>query len=274
MAQTRYLPIAGGLIAYDDSGGGGPLVVLVPGLGDRRGTYRFLVPLLVAAGYRAVTMDLRGHGESSVPWNDYTQTAVSLDIVALLTAMDSGPAVLVGHSYAGGAVIWAAAQAPVKVAGIVLAGSFIHDIPLGFLRRLTRRLMASSVCIWSLYYHYAHRTARPADLAAWRGSLSRTLREPGRKRAMAVMMLGATREGERWAPSVNCPALVIMGTNDPNFPGPAEEAVLQARLLSGEAELIDGAGHYPHSEFPDRMAQVLLPFLKQAFPHDGIRATS
>src|ERR671923_247479 len=48
--------------------GVGPLVVCVPSMGDVRGEYRFLIPQLVAAGYRAVSMDVRGLGETSAAW--------------------------------------------------------------------------------------------------------------------------------------------------------------------------------------------------------------
>ncbi|WP_433238586.1 alpha/beta fold hydrolase [Streptosporangium sp. CA-135522] len=265
------MTVAGGRIAYDDTGGDGPLVMLIPGLGDRRQTYRFLAPLLEQAGYRVVTTDLRGHGESSAPWNDYTQTAVGLDVITLLKHLDAGPAVLVGNSYAGGAVIWAAAHAPAQVIGIVPLDGFVRDVPLNLFARLAVRLMAASPLAWSMYYGYAHPTAGPADLGPYRTALVTTLREPGRRQAMAAMLLGATPEGERWAPSVDCPALVVIGTKDPDFPHPEEEAALQARMLTCEVQMIEGAGHYPHSEFPERTAEALLPFLKQAFAAWGKR---
>ena len=69
-AATQFLKLPDGQIAYDDTGGTGPLVICVPGLGDMRQQYRFLAPRLVAAGFRVVTMDLPGHGESSVDWPD------------------------------------------------------------------------------------------------------------------------------------------------------------------------------------------------------------
>jgi pimeloyl-ACP methyl ester carboxylesterase len=211
-------------------------------------------------------MDLRGHGESTAAWNDYSQTAVGLDVMAVLRDLAAGgPAVLVGHSYAGGAIIWAAAHAPALVAGIVPIASFIREAPCTLVTRAAVRLMASSARAWSTYYRYAHRAAQPADLGAWRHGLVRMLREPGRQGAMAAMLLDPTPEGERWAPVVSCPALVIMGTKDPGFRSPSREAAVQGRLLSAEAELIEGAGHYPHSECPARTASVLLPFLKKTF---------
>ena len=63
---TQFLPVAEGHIAYDDTGGCGPLVLAIPGMGDLRSEYRALRPLLQQAGYRVVTMDIRGHGETTV----------------------------------------------------------------------------------------------------------------------------------------------------------------------------------------------------------------
>ncbi|OUC04926.1 hypothetical protein RY27_30400, partial [Litorilinea aerophila] len=126
--STRYLDVADGFLAYDDQGEG-PLVVCVPSMGDLRAEYRYLVPQLVDAGYRVVTLDVRGHGESSVGWTDYSVAGVGSDLVALLRALDGGPAVLVGTSMAAGAAVWAAAEAPELVAGLVLVGPFVRGEP-------------------------------------------------------------------------------------------------------------------------------------------------
>jgi alpha-beta hydrolase superfamily lysophospholipase len=55
-----------GRIGYD-VGGEGPLVVLVPGMGDLRSAYRFLAPALRKEGFRVACTDLRGHGDSDTP---------------------------------------------------------------------------------------------------------------------------------------------------------------------------------------------------------------
>ncbi|MEO3809953.1 alpha/beta fold hydrolase [Sphaerisporangium sp. B11E5] len=70
-------------------------------MGDSREAYRFVAPALVAAGYRVAAVDMGG-GESSVGWAFYTRTDVADDLIALVNHL-GGPAVLVGHSLAGGA---------------------------------------------------------------------------------------------------------------------------------------------------------------------------
>ncbi|HEU0292488.1 MAG TPA: alpha/beta fold hydrolase, partial [Anaerolineales bacterium] len=80
---TKFFKQKNGQIAYDITGEG-QLVICVPSLGDVRDEYRFLVPLLVKAGYRVATMDVRGHGETSVEWDDFSVAAIGEDILALV----------------------------------------------------------------------------------------------------------------------------------------------------------------------------------------------
>src|SRR5205085_11910127 len=111
LMNTQYLTVSAGTLAYDDQGTG-PLVLCVPGLGDLRQEYRFLAPRLVEAGYRVVTMDIRGHGETSAKWPDYTVGAIGSDMLALIKHLNAGPALIVGTSMAAGAAGWAAAENP------------------------------------------------------------------------------------------------------------------------------------------------------------------
>src|SRR5687767_10199136 len=115
--MTEHLTLTGGTLAYDVTGEG-PLVVLAHGMGDARRSYRFLVPGLVAAGYRVANVDLRGAGESSTGWDGYSRTDVAGDLVALVRHL-GGPAVLVGQSLSGGAAAIAAATAPDLITGVV-----------------------------------------------------------------------------------------------------------------------------------------------------------
>ena len=83
--EVRYLTRPGGRVAYEVTGAG-PLVVLVPGMGDLRGTYRFLAPSIVDAGFRVAWTDLRGHGDSDASFASYGDVDTAGDIVALVEA--------------------------------------------------------------------------------------------------------------------------------------------------------------------------------------------
>ncbi|MDZ7702891.1 MAG: alpha/beta hydrolase [Trueperaceae bacterium] len=263
---TRYLTRPDGTLAYDDQGRG-PLVLLVPGLGDLRSEYRFLTPHLVAAGYRVVTVDLRGHGESSVDWPDYTPSAVGDDLVALLRELDAGPAAVVGTSFAAAAAVWAAAEVPELVSSLVLVGPFVRDQEMNIVQTaMLNALMYGpwKVRAWTWYYQTLYPSQQPGDFAAYVARLRANLAEPGRFRAVQAMIASKRAEVEARFGEVRAPTLVVMGDKDPDFKSPEGEARAVATALSGEVAMIPGAGHYPHAEMPDVTAPLLLDFLKMS----------
>ena len=273
-ASTRYLDVPGGRLAYDyDDTGAGPLVVCVPGVGDVRASYRFLAPQLVAAGYRVATMDLRGHGDSSVGWADYHDTASAGDVLALVRTLGAGPAGLIGNSYGGAAVAYAAATDPAAVRALVLLDAFVRDLPLGLVQRLALRAVAAlGAGAWTSYYKSLYKATPPADLAAYVKGLKANLKEPGRYAATTAMLLpsaqGSHAAVEARLGDVKAPTLVVMGSKDADFPDPAAEARRTAEALRGAAsvqvELVAGAGHYPHAEAPAVVGPAVLAFLAQA----------
>jgi pimeloyl-ACP methyl ester carboxylesterase len=268
--STQFLKLPDGQIAYDDSGGAGPLVICVPGLGDLRLQYRFLAPRLTAAGFRVVRMDLPGHGESSVDWPAYSPAIVGADIVAMIRHLDSSKAFIVGNSMAGGSAVWAAAEIPDRVAGIVLIDPFTRVIPtssflLAFLKVATMRPWGPS--FWSTYYGSLYKTAPPADLDSYRAALVANLKERGRIEATKALIFASQAPCEARIPNVHAPALVVMGSRDSDFDDPAAEADWVATHLHGKKLMVDGAGHYPHVEYPDVVAPAVIDFVKEA--NDG-----
>jgi pimeloyl-ACP methyl ester carboxylesterase len=249
---TNFFDVPGGRLAYTDVGTG-PLIIAVPGMGDLRSTYRFLAPKLAAAGYRVVSLDVRGHGESSVFWDDYSVGAIAGDILALIRSLDAGPAHVIGNSMAAGAATIAAAREPRAIRSLTLVDPFVRDMmPPWIAAALFGPLLAGPwrAALWRTTFRRAFPTRLPDDFAAEEARRDANLAEPGRFAAFRRMA------------DVSAPVLVLMGTRDPDFPDPAKEAQHVAELLHGTAVMIDGAGHYPQTEMPDLVAAHLLPFLQ------------
>jgi pimeloyl-ACP methyl ester carboxylesterase len=172
---------------------------------------------------------------------------------------------VVGLSFTPASAIWAAAEAPDLVAGIVLCSPFASDPkPNPFVKAMAA-LVGRFPAFWVKYYRSLYPTAPPADLPAYLDALRRNLAEPGRMAALRAMMWAPKAEGNDRIGEVACPVLVIMGTKDPDFPDPAAEAKLIAdRAANATVAMIDGAGHYPPAERPDQTAATILPFLARA----------
>jgi pimeloyl-ACP methyl ester carboxylesterase len=272
---TEFLDVNGGRIAYDVTGQG-PLVVLSHGIGDRRQVYRFLAPKLAQAGYRVANADLRGHGESSMGWDSISRTDVAGDLLALIRHL-GGPAVIVGHSISGGAATIAAAKEPDLVSGIVEINPFTRTQKLSIggllrVRRYRRGLMRlggtqtfRSLGLWTRYLDVAYPT-KPADYADYIAALRAKLSEPGRMAEFMKTGKSTPADAGAQLPNIGCPALVIMGTYDPDFADPRAEgdgivAAMPAGL--GTVATVEGAGHYPHAQSPDEVAALVIPFLKE-----------
>ncbi|HHW87211.1 MAG TPA: alpha/beta hydrolase [Chloroflexi bacterium] len=267
---TQYLTHQSGRIAYDDAGSG-PLVLCAPSMGDVRAEYRFLAPFLVDAGFRVVTMDLRGLGESSTQWHDFSVAGIGGDMLALIRHLDSGPAVIIGASMAAGAAVWAAAEAPAHVAGLVLIGPFVRGETSATNALLYSLLFNQlwGVRAWQWYYSTLYPTRKPADFAAYIAALGANLREPGRLKALQAMMRAPKTASAERVGGVMAPTLVMMGSKDPDFPEPQAEAQWVADAVRGRHLMVDGAGHYPHAEMPEVTAPLIVNFLQaqQAVRH-------
>lgn len=263
----QYLSVPGGKIAYDIQGAG-PLVLLVPGVGELRATFRFLTPALVQAGYTVASVDLRGHGDSDASFASYGDVETAADLTVLLRELGD-PAVIVGNSMAAGAAVIVAAENPLLVDGLVLVGPFVREPVSGsaFTRRFTRLflriLMARpwAAAAWKAYLPTLNAGNRPTDFSDYRDAAIAAIKRPGYARAFSLTIrTDHVRAGESLT-AVTAPTLVVMGDKDPDFPDPKGEADWISNAVGGRAIMIEDAGHYPHSQQPERTSAAIVRFL-------------
>jgi pimeloyl-ACP methyl ester carboxylesterase len=266
--ETRYLARPEGRIAYDVDGAG-PLVVLVPGMGDLRATYRFIAPALRAAGYRVAASDLRGHGQSDATFATYGDVETASDVVALIEEL-GGPAVVVGNSMGAGAAVIAAAEHPNLVRGLVLVGPFVRNGRISAIQRLLFRVGMVPLwapAVWKSYLPKLYAGQRPADFDAYRDQVVASLRQPGHARAFSRTTHTSHDAAEARIGDVQAPALVVMGESDPDFPNPKAEAGWIAESLHGSAVMVARAGHYPQSQQPEATISAVIGFLQRLTDH-------
>jgi pimeloyl-ACP methyl ester carboxylesterase len=169
-----------------------------------------------------------------------------------------------------GAAVWAAAEAPDLVAGVVLVGPFVRNTPVGLFPMLAFRLALLrpwGPAAWNAYYAKLYPGRRPADLAEHHERIRAWMRRPGAWKAFTATTRTSHEPAEARLGEVRAPALVVMGEDDPDFPDPAAEARWIAEHLGAGAdvEMVPGAGHYPQAEFPELVAPSVLGFLGRAF---------
>lgn len=108
---------------YEDHGAGKPVVLIHGWPLSGRAWEPQLAPL-VDGGYRVITYDRRGFGQSSQPWTGYDYDTFAADLDALVLHLDLRDATLVGFSMGGGEVArYVAKYGTNRIAKVVLAGA-------------------------------------------------------------------------------------------------------------------------------------------------------
>jgi 3-oxoadipate enol-lactonase len=119
------IPVAGGGIWAEDTGGDGvPLVLMHPGWGDSA----IWDPLIarLAGRYRLIRYDARGYGRSPAPAAPFTQLG---DLGAVLDHLAVERAALVAHSGNGGPALGLALEQPERVSSLILIAPGVEDYP-------------------------------------------------------------------------------------------------------------------------------------------------
>lgn len=258
MTSSQLLQRPDGRIAYDVAGEG-PLVVCLPGMGELRSSYRHLVPLLLAAGFRVACLDLRGHGDSDTTFDRYDDEALASDALALVEEL-GGPAYLVGNSMGAGAAVIAAAERPDAVLGLLLVGPFVRNPPGGRIGRLLLRLMLTRPwgrAAFMSYYPKWTPGEKPEGYDEHRAAVATNLRGPGHWRAFVRTARTSHAPAEARLGEVRAPAAVVMGAADVDWKDPAGEAAWVGERLGAEVVMVDGVGHYPQAQAPAVVAEAL-----------------
>jgi pimeloyl-ACP methyl ester carboxylesterase len=266
VASTREgsmgIDVPGGRLAWDVVGEG-PLVVCLPGIGDLRDRYAVFAARL-SADFRVVSVDLRGQGSSDVGFSEYTPEAVGADLARVLEFFGE-PAIVVSNSMTAASSVWAAAEKPALVAGLVLTGPFVREVELSWPMKAAFWAMFAGPWAgwaWATWQRTLAPTLPKDELDRRYAAIRASLAEPGRLDAVRGFLSSPKTACEQRIPEVCCPVRVVMGSKDPDFSSPAEEARAVADLLHGQVLLVD-AGHYPAAEQPDEVAAYVAAFARE-----------
>lgn len=118
---------------------------------------------------------------------------------------------------------------------------------------------------WMRYLNVAY-PIKPADYDKYMAELSAKLQEPGRFAEFMKTGKSTPADAEAQLPNISSPALIIMGTEDPDFANPEAEGDAIVALMPaglGTVAVAEGSGHYPHADAPDRVAELALRFLAE-----------
>jgi pimeloyl-ACP methyl ester carboxylesterase len=266
--------------------GDGPLVLLLHGFPEFWWAWRDQLPSLAAAGWRMAAMDLRGYGGSDKTPQGYDPATLTADVTGVVRSLGERQAVLVGHGW-GAYVAWATAvMRPAHVAALATL-SMPHPLEL---RRYLLRGRRQAGYLLGVQAPAVPERRLVADDAAyvetllrrWVGNGSTFPDAEAAARYRAAMRLWpaphcaleyhrwavrslARADGRRFAlrmqEPITVPVLQVHGGADRTLLPRA--AVRSGRHVAGPHRWVqlEGVGHFPHEEAPDRVTAELLDWL-------------
>ena len=257
------MPVAevnGQRIAYDDTGGDGPAVVLAHGFLMDRTMFRHQVAAL-APEFRVVTWDERGFGDTEFDGEPFSYWDSARDCLALMDHLGIERAVVGGMSQGGFLSLRATLLAPDRVRALVLldSGADVDD-------EATLAAYRGMVDTWMTVGpvdELANAVAsiiiddpaeNPVWVAKWQARPKELLVQPSETLLTRDDISG--RLGE-----ITCPTLVVHGTNDTAI-SPARAEKLLAIPGAGPIVWVEGAAHAANLTHPEPVNTALLAFLR------------
>ncbi len=265
--MSHRIEVNGAELVYEDTGGDGPPVVLVHGLGGSAYVWWAQLAALRVEGYRAIALDQRGAGRSSDAPGPYSVEGWAADVESLLDAIGVESAALAGHSVGCMIAQHAALRLGERATALALCGGAVQW-PEGYGPGFDERARLAR----------AGRMDENAEAVAERGLTDRCRAERPEVHGLLVALVASNRPDAyaEWAlatgagsmrdlADVACPVLAFAGDQDQVTPLALSKEIADT-VPSGEAASVAGAAHWSMLEQPGELNQLVLGFLARTHP--------
>ena len=291
VAPTREYMVAAGQVniaVHEWGEADAPPLFVVHGGFDFARTYDVFAPLIAAAGWRVVSWDQRGHGDSDQT-ELYSWDGDMRDAMAVMDAVADAPAPVIGHSKGGAMMIQLADAQPFRFSHLINMDGIPYKRPIPDMSDHERtRMMTSEVGSWlDLRRAVSLASRKPGTidgLAARRGRMNPRLSMDWLRHLVTV---GARLDADGWRWKID-PAMRFGGFGPwrpewtisrlPGLPMPFF-GILASELEEmgwgtspadvapflpdgGRCEMLKGVGHFIHIEQPDLVAAMIIDFLR------------
>ncbi len=273
-ARGKFADVAGTTLHFTDTGGHGPAVVLIHGIGSTLDDWHNCgIVALLARTHRVIALDRPGYGHSARPSGiDWTPERQALVIGALMDRLGVGDAVLVGHSFGVLPALAMAVHAPERVRAMVLLGGVYYaGAPL-----IDAMDMVPSVPVLS---PFVRRTITPSFARVASHQLVKAMFDPQpvptlyRERESIALacrpgqLAASSADAEAITPAVarlgaayprlTMPIVLVAGDSDAVFKAAEQSLRFGAAVPHARTIVLPNVGHMPHHAAATRIVAAI-----------------
>jgi 3-oxoadipate enol-lactonase len=252
----------GGPISYSvDGSPGAPPLLFINSIATTRDLWSRQVGPCVDAGFRVITYDARGHGQSVVPAGDYTIAQLGADAISILDEVGVESAHVCGISLGGITAMWLGVHAPQRVKSLIVANTAAR---IGSLQMWTERIAlvrdqgmaALASMTMPRWFTEAFRSREPQTIQQF-ASMVAQCPQDGYLGCCAALRDEDLREA---IAAIRCPVLAIAGSSDVATP-PAALQFIHERIAGSRLVTLDAA-HLTNVEQHEAFTAALSEFLQ------------
>lgn len=275
--NSRMLGLKDVNVHVDDHGGAGRPVILIHGWPLSGASWKNQIAAFTGAGYRVITYDRRGFGQSDKPKTGYDYDTLAEDLSGLIEAMDLHNVTIVGFSMGGGeaaryvtkygedrlhSIVFAAAVPPMMIK--------LDDNPDGPLEKSLAAQMTADLTkdqdsfyddftkqFFSTNADGEHILVSEAD----RQEALDLCKQADKAAALEAMQSFAMTDFRGDLPNITVPVLVIHGDADGTVPFEGSGKRTHEAIPHSELHVIAGGPHGINVSHTDEFNRVLLDFL-------------
>ena len=275
--NTQMLGLADVKLHVEDTGGNGKPVILIHGWPLSGKSWKLQVPALRDAGYRVITYDRRGFGDSDKPVLGYSYKTLAEDLSGIITALDLRDVTLVGFSMGGGEVAqYIADFGEDRLSRVVFAAAItpmmmnLPNNPEGPLEKTKAAKMTFDLTTDSdaFYDDFTKQFFSPnADgnilvTEAQRQEALALCKKASKLAALEAMQAFGLADFRDDLKNISVPTLIIHGDADGTVPLEGSGARTHAAIPQSQLHIINGGPHGINVSHAQEFNSVLLEFLE------------
>lgn len=240
----------------------GAVVVLSGSLGSDVRMWGPQVKPLVAAGFRVVRYDHRGHGKSPVPPGPYDLADLGADAIALADTLSAKRMHWVGLSLGGMVGTWLGQHAPDRIASLTLMCTSAQLGPPQMWRDRAEQVRAGGAAAvadaaMERWFTADFRATHENEVAGWRAMVADTPAEGYAACCAAIERMDLVGG----LSSITVPTLAIAGAQDPTTP-PDHLRRLADGMPSAHLEVLDPGAHLLNVERSDAVTRLIIEHVR------------